>query len=396
MENYKVVLAAPIKTVVPVIKVVGNSCNMRCGYCFYHTEDQGIGSRMELDLLEKFIGEYLSIFHGDVCFNWHGGEPLLAGMNFFEKIVEYEYLYRTQHSTIHNTVQTNGVLLNSEWAAFFKEHNFGVGVSIDGNKENHDLFRKATGEASVFQATLSGIEILRRHGIEPGIIQTVTHSSVKYIKETFGFFAHELKCKHLGVNFFLDPNNLNPDMIGESLTNEDFVELFSTYFEQWIEEDNAEFSVRELDNFICGVVGKRTTSCNWNGGCAAFICVDFNGDVYASCDRMSCRSDVIIGDIKKQHLLEILNGEKRLSYLKLVNKVPDDCILCEWLNACRNGCAADREESPGGKYLLCSGRQILFERIRDRLLEIKIIKKGGERVWLGDHNVVIPQLSVAP
>jgi len=377
----EVVLAAPVKTVVPVVKVVGNSCNARCSYCFYHMEDQTIGSVMKLTLLEKFIKEYLEIFQGDVCFNWHGGEPLLAGIDFFRKIVEYENLYRSSTSSIHNTVQTNGVLLNREWAVFFKQHDFGVGVSVDGDKESHDLFRKTASGASIFSATLRGIEILREHGLEPGIIQTVTHTSVKRAEGDFDFFAHELKCKHWGINFFSDPHGSNPDMKGESFTNEDLIQLMTVYLEKWTEEGDAEFYIRELDNLICGITGKRTISCNWNGSCAAFICVDFDGTVHASCDRMSSRPEAVIGNVEQQPLLEILNGEKRQSYLWRVNEIPDSCERCEWLNACRNGCAADREGKLGGKYLFCSGRKILFEKVKDFVgAQVISEQKGGERV----------------
>lgn len=373
-EKETIVLTAPMRTIVPVIKVAGDSCNMRCLYCFYHLHDQTPGKVMPASLLEKFIGEYLEIFPGEICLNWHGGEPLLAGIHFFEKIVEFEEKYNREERPIRNTIQTNGTLISEAWASFFLEHRFGVGVSIDGGEKSHSRFRKMVSGKSSFTRTLRGIELLRSAGIEPAVIQTVTHSNTEMAiaKENFAFFFEELKIQQLGINFFHDVGGTNNDVVGESVTSDDIVRLLKTYFECWLAHNDSHIRIREIDHLISGVMGKRATTCNWSGSCTGFFCLDADGTVYPSCDRMSGRNDLAIGNLWNTPLREILNGRKRVDYAERVNAMPSACHKCRWLLACYNGCALHREESPIGRYLFCDAREQLFEYVERRLKEFSV------------------------
>lgn len=363
----------------PVIKVVGMSCNLRCTYCFYHTRDQSIGNVMSLSLVEKFIREYLELFCGEICLNWHGGEPLLAGVEFFEKVVEYESRYAGPQHKIQNTVQTNGILINDNWAKFFKRNDFGVGVSIDGNQESHDRFRKTKNNRGSFRRALKGIETLRRHGIDPGIIQTVVSQSSAETARNFHFLVKELECPHLGINFFVDQDGVNAEMVGCSVTNKDMEKIMRDYFELWLQCDDPQLRIREIDNIICGVMDKRATTCIWNGSCANFICLDFNGNIYPFCDRMSHRDDLIIGNLGKSSLREILNSRERLKHIKAISELPEDCLNCEWLNACRNGCPSQRTEGLAGRYIFCAARKALFEYIGKRVAELTPETNGNKK-----------------
>ncbi len=374
-----VVLAAPTKMIIPVIKVVGMSCNLRCTYCFYHARDQLVGNVMSLSLVEKFIREYLELFSGEICLNWHGGEPLLAGVEFFEKVVEYESQYAGPQHKIQNTIQTNGILINDNWAKFFKRNDFGVGVSIDGDQQSHDRFRKTKNNRGSFRRVLKGIETLRRHDIDPGIIQTVVSQNSAETTRNFHFLVKELKCAHLGVNFFVDQDGVNAEMIGCSVTNKDMEKIMRDYFELWLQCDDPQLRIREIDNIICGVTGKRATTCIWNGSCANFICLNFNGNVYPFCDRMSNRDDLIIGNLGKSSLREILNSRGRIKHIEAVNELPEDCLNCKWLNACRNGCPSQRTEGLAGRYIFCDARKALFEYVEKRVAELTPETNGNEK-----------------
>jgi uncharacterized protein len=345
---------------------------MRCSYCFYHARSQLKTIVLSDFLLEKFIKEYLDIFTGRICFNWHGGEPLLAGINFFKKIVEYEKKYSDGSQEIHNTVQTNGTLITKDWARFFHDNAFGVGVSLDGTMDMHDRFRKTVGQGSSFKKVLRGINLLRETGLDPAVIQTLSHSnsSADAIVKSFNFFFKELRICHLGLNFFCDIDGSNKEMDGESVSDEDFIRIMETYFECWLEFGNPNVCIREIENFISGVVGKRGTTCNWNGTCTGFFCLNADGTVYSFCDRMSNNENAIIGNINEHSLRDILNSKKRISCAALANKMPDQCYACKWVRSCHNGCALHRTESPQGKYVFCEARKHIFAYTEKRINQL--------------------------
>lgn len=235
----EVILTAPMRLMVPIIKVVGDFCNLRCTYCFYHTRDQQTYHVMKKDLLERFLAQYMDLFGGNLMFIWHGGEPLLAGRNFFENVVVTQArLHRSHHSSVVNLIQTNATLVDEQWARFFKEHEFRVGVSLDGDAESHDRFRKKYDGQGSFEEVRRGIEILRHHGLEPGIIQTLTHETIPRVREDFRFFTDILGAKGWGTNHYLDLQKMNERMSEQTITPQELTEYLKALIDLWLEEDN--------------------------------------------------------------------------------------------------------------------------------------------------------------
>lgn len=362
----QVILTAPLKAMVPIIKVAGDFCNLRCRYCFYNTKDQSTPHVMRDELLEKFISDYMELFTGNLLFIWHGGEPLLAGLPFFEKVLALQVKYFRAGQKIRNTIQTNATLIDDEWARFFKMHGFGVGVSLDGDKESHDRFRLSYGGRGSFDQVTKGIAILRRHGVEPGIIQTLTHANVGRAKEDFHFFADILGIKSWGVNDYLDIESINRAMLNQTITNEELTKYLKTYVDFWLAQDDTDLRIREIENFIYGVFGKQAPNCTFNGTCTAFFCLEYDGRIYP-CDRLSNRSDLLFGNLAQQSLLEILNGPTRLKYAEAVNSLHPDCAVCEWQKACHNGCTMHRVGGVGGKYYYCETRKAIFAYLKEKV-----------------------------
>lgn len=361
-----VILTSPLKVMVPIIKVVGDFCNLRCRYCFYNPVDQSTRYVMSDELLEKFLGQYMGLFTGHLIFIWHGGEPLLAGLPFFQKVVDLQTKNLRDGQIIQNTIQTNATLVDAEWAEFFKAHGFRVGVSLDGDKENHDHFRLNHGGGGSFDRVMRGIEILRRHGIEPGIIQTLTHDNVSRAKEDFNFFANVLGTKSWGVNDYLDVAGVNKAMLDQTITNEELTQFLKTYIDLWLVQDNPNLRVREIENFISGVFSKRAPNCTFNGSCTGFFCLEYDGRVYP-CDRLSNRPELLFGDLSQQSLLEILNGPTRLRYAEDVNSLHPECAVCEWQKACHNGCTMHRVDGIRGKYYYCETRKAIFAYLKEKV-----------------------------
>ena len=91
--------------------------------------------------MSSYIQQYIQQQDTDVIhFAWQGGEPTLLGVDYFRKVIELQRKY-ANGKRIENAFQTNGVLLNDEWANFFAEHHFLIGISIDGPRELHDAYR---------------------------------------------------------------------------------------------------------------------------------------------------------------------------------------------------------------------------------------------------------------
>jgi len=361
-----VILTSPLKVMVPIIKIMGDFCNLRCRYCFYNTTDQLTRHVMSDELLEKFLVQYMKLFTGRLIFIWHGGEPLLAGLHFFQKIVDLQNREFKEGHVIQNTIQTNATLIDDSWAEFFKTYDFRVGVSLDGDKESHDHFRLNHGGEGSFDHVMQGIKILRRHGVEPGIIQTLTHDNVPRVKEDFDFFANILGAKGWGINDYLDVAGVNRAMLDQTVTNEELTQFLKTYINLWLTQDDPSLRVREIENFISGVFGKMAPNCTFNGFCTGFFCLEYDGRVYP-CDRLSNRPEFLFGNLSQQSLVEILNGQTRLKYAEEINFLHPDCAVCEWQKACHNGCTMYRIGGIRGKYYYCETRKEVFAYLKEKV-----------------------------
>jgi len=349
---------------VPLIKVVGHGCNLKCDYCFYYASNQSNINVMSLKLLEKFFYEYFELFSSrDVMFLWHGGEPLLAGLSFFEQVIDLQKQYTKRGQPIKNDIQTNATLVDDEFANFFKRYNFRVGVSLDGNKSTHDRFRKNKNGIGSFEKTLMGIKILQEHGINPGVLQVVTKDTVSQAKENFHFIVDELGIKSIAVNAFLYKEGINKEMTSQTVSNEDFTDFLKMYIDLWLERDDPDLRIREIENFLAGVLGKQAPTCNFNGLCTRFFCLNNDGKIYP-CDAFSNREDLVLGNLSKQSLMEIFNSAKARKYVKEVHKYPLKCMNCEWFNACHNGCTYHRMGGISGKYYYCPTRKNIFKYMK--------------------------------
>ena len=350
----------------PIIKVVGDYCNNRCGYCFYHNLDQKSRKKMSFELLESLIRQHAELVSGNLSFIWHGGEPLLAGLSFFQEVVRLQELLIPSNRSVRNSIQTNGTLITDEWATFFKENNFRVGVSLDGNEKSHDLFRVTHSGLGTFNNTVRGLEILRRHGIEPSVIQTITQSNASRVEEDFKFFVEDLGLGSFCINPYLDLSESNDFMRGQSLSNDELTQILTDYLSLWMNRDDETLRIREVDNFLAGVCDKRARTCSFNGTCHLFYTIDYDGGVYP-CDRLSGDDQFRFGTLDGQTLQDIFHSEKWQDFIHKTRKLPDDCVLCEWKDSCNNGCTGHRVGGIDGKYFFCRSRKEVFTNIELRM-----------------------------
>ncbi len=362
MKN-KVILTSPLPVMSPIIKITGNFCNLKCDYCFYNSKNQNNRTVMDVGLLEKFLKEYFELFRGNLRLTWHGGEPLLAGLNFFEKIVEFQRRCSHRQDAILNTLQTNGTLINEEWATFFKKNNFYVGVSLDGIEKCHDFFRKDKCGNGSFQRVTRGIRILREHGVPVSVLATITKCNARYVEENLRFFAETLGIKNIGNSVFCPDGNERMAQFG--IQPQELTDYLKKAIDFWWEKNDPNFRIREIENYLAGIIGKEASLCLFNGWCSSFFCVEFNGEVYP-CDRLSGNKEFLFGDLRIQHLGDILNSRQRFNHAEKAKFLHADCMACKWKNCCNNGCMALRDGS--GKFRFCETRKAIFDYLSRKIV----------------------------
>jgi uncharacterized protein len=154
------------KPFVVMAKPVGPVCNLECSYCYYlettrfYTHPHQF--RMTDALLETYVRQYIATSPGPaVLFVWHGGEPTLAGLDFYRHAVELQKRYLPQGWTCWNNLQTNGILLDDEWCSFLADAHFDIGLSIDGTRWLHDAYRKDPQGRGTYERVVPAIRRLQ-------------------------------------------------------------------------------------------------------------------------------------------------------------------------------------------------------------------------------------------
>lgn len=353
--------------VTPIVKIVGDYCNLRCRYCFYATLNQSTPTIMSRDILSKVISQFMRWggTSSEIHFIWHGGEPLLAGIDFFEDIVALQKKYNTNDRKIKNSVQTNATLINEEWANFFSENHFGVGVSIDGTPELHDTNRINVSGEGTFSKVVEGVKALRERGVNVSAIMVVTRDSLRLdMEEIFRTFL-DLGIYSFGFNPYFEPNPARDHSFNEAyfITPDEYTEFLKRAIDIWIETNNESVRVREIDQFVAALMGIRPSSCSFNGTCAQYISVNYDGSVYP-CERIPRTANNYYGSIESQTLPDILQSTTRRIFEIEVMSVPSECQQCPLFPFCHNGCTHHRVN---GKYYFCETRKEVFHYVKEKI-----------------------------
>lgn len=361
---------------ITIIKPIGNFCNLRCLYCFYAHLDQGHLKRMSFDLLKKLIKDLSEIGNSKVTVIWHGGEPLLAGLEFYRLVVEEQNRYTNVQ--FDNRLQTNAILLDREWIAFFKENGFGIGISLDGTRQIHDQHRKDAQCRPTFDRIMKNIGLMKEVDLKFGLIQTTTAKSIPSMQESQEFFYHELGLRSWNVNF-VDEKSCQESVSSDAsiaLSNNDLWQVYDKLIDFWLIANDRSLIIDELDQFVAAALDRKPSCCHFSGCCGNFSCVDYNGLVYP-CDRLCSEPKDVIGDLREASMSEIMNGDKARKFRVEARALHKDCLVCVWQPFCNNGCTAMRDNND--KYRHCDVRQKIFNRVRVIVDNQK--KKGG------DYNV---------
>lgn len=356
-----------------LMKPASGDCNLRCRYCFYHDEmcnrTHSSYGRMSLETLEQIISKAMAESEGQCTFGFQGGEPTLAGLPFFEHVVALQKKYSRPGLRVYNALQTNGTLLNEEWAAFLGENHFLVGLSLDGDESLHNLYRVDAAGRGTFSRVEAAAELLRRHQVEFNILTVVTAQTAKNIRRIYRYFQRK------GFDYqqyipCLDP--LDAPRGGEkySLTPELYGKFLVTLFDLWYEDRCAGRQVynRYFENLLGICLGRQPEACGMLGHCGIQYAVEADGSVYP-CDFYML-DGYCLGNFADHTLTEMDEKRREIRFLERSAEIAEECKRCPWFSLCRGGCRRDRVELSGGALGLnyfCPAFRVFFAHAAPKL-----------------------------
>ncbi len=369
-------------------KPAGSRCNLSCSYCYYLEKkkmyDETAGFCMSDDLLDLFTRQYIEAqTMPEVLFTWHGGEPLLRPLSFYEKALELQRRYAGGRRT-DNCIQTNGTLLNDEWCRFFRDNGFLVGISIDGPRRFHEPMRGAS-----FDRVLRGIDLLEKHGVEWNAMAVVNSQNVDCPVEFYRFFK-SIGCRFLqftpvvermDCTHSLMPGTVEGGMItSTSVSAGQWGRFLCGLFDEWLRADVGEIFVQLFDATLANWAGVPPGICSLAPVCGHSAVLEHNGDLY-SCDHFVF-PDYKLGNIRRDTITSMMYGQRQIAFGNAKRlSLPRQCRECGFLFACNGECpknrfVRDRYGNPGLNYL-CSGYHRFFSHAAPYMDYMKAELDGG-------------------
>ena len=385
-------------------KPMGPVCNLACEYCFYLEKKalfgEGENFRMPDTILSAFIQDYIVSQPTPVVeFVWHGGEPTLAGLDFFRKVVREQKPYAAE-KTIRNSLQTNGTLLTDEWCAFLKKNNFMVGISLDGPREIHDAYRRTRAGKGTFADVMRGLKLLQNHGVDYNVLACVARDTAKKPLEVYSFMksegieyiqftpviermsdeAGQQRGLSLAGPAALDREEKQVQVTPWTVVPEEYGDFLIAICEDWVRHDVGKVFVMNFEWALNTWIGNPSPVCIHAEQCGRAVVIEHNGDVYA-CDHCVF-PEYKLGNIAHKTLADMV--EKSLDKGFGITKetaLPGWCRDCPVLRACRGGCPKHRFiKAPSGEpglHYLCEGYRKFFLHIRKYLKAITTLLENG-------------------
>ncbi len=386
-------------------KPSGATCNLDCAYCFFLSKEllyPGSRFRMADEMLERYIRQLLEAHQTpQVQVAWQGGEPTLMGLDFFRRSVAYVEQYRKPGTQIEYTIQTNGTLIDDDWAAFFRQHNFLVGISIDGPRAMHDAYRVDKGGQPTFDRVMRGLGYLQKHGVETNTLTTLHHANADHPAQVYRFLRDDCGSRfqqyipiierlgHTDADAGNHPVTLSPPhpvtsspwtswrdrplytQAGElvtdrSVTAEQYGRFLIGVFEEWVRRDVGRVFVQVFDVALAAWAGLPPGLCIFEETCGTALALEHTGDLF-SCDHF-VEPRHYLGNIREDDLVLLVGSEQQMRFgLAKRDTLPHYCRSCQVRFVCNGGCPKDRfirtpDGEPGLNYL-CEGYKTFFTHI---------------------------------
>jgi uncharacterized protein len=389
-------VAAPDPFVV-MAKPMGPICNLECKYCYYLDKAALYPStknfRMPNEVLVEYVRQYIASQAGpEVNFAWQGGEPTLLGVDYFRRVVELQNCF-ADGKKIGNAIQTNGTLLDEEWCAFFRENSFLVGVSVDGPKELHDRYRVDKGDRSTFDKVMTGIELLKRHGVEFNTLTVLHRDNVKHPHAVYDFLKRigstflqfiPLVERRSGVGLAEPPlgraSLFETEVTPWSLLPKDFGEFLVAMFHEWVRRDVGRTFVQLFDVALSNWMGLGSPLCLFAETCGRAVALEHNGDVY-SCDHY-VYPRYQLGNVLNADIVSMVSSSKQLEFgATKSDSLPAYCKRCDVRFACNGECPKNRfvktPDGEAGLNYLCEGYRHFFRTVDPYMRAMASLLRAG-------------------
>ena len=379
---------------------MGPACNLSCAYCFY-TEKEALFSRNEAfgmsnEVLEQYIKNYIMVSGApEVSFVWQGGEPTLRGLDFFRKAVQLQEKY-AGNKRILNSLQTNGTLLDDNWGKFLKEHDFLVGISIDGPERIHDRYRLDKSGRGSFQQVMKGLSYLRKYEIPFNALCCVTRESAYQAKEIYDFFreqgiafiqfipiverARNPEAERLGLRLGCPASREEVEVTDWSVEAEAYGAFLIQVFDQWVRKDVGQIHVMNFEWALSSWMGLPSTVCVFAKECGSALVVEHDGSVY-SCDHY-VYPEHRLGNLMTDRTASMIQSDKQKTFgMAKKEALPRYCRNCPAEFACHGECPKHRFiKTPDGKNglnYLCAGYQKYFRHIHPYMKAMRQLIENG-------------------
>lgn len=358
-----------------LIKPASANCNIDCKYCFYkclssHREEYSKGF-MSYETLDTLVREAIAYADGSLTFAFQGGEPTLAGIDFFKKAIDLQEKYNEKNLNIENTIQTNGLLIDDEWAKFLSENNFLVGLSLDGPRKMHDRYRKDAKGNDTFERIMQSVKLLEKHHVDYNIVTVVTNETAKQAAFLYKFwkrnnypFVQFIPCmdevKRQDDTDKCSSYAVEPKQYGKFLC-----EMFDLWYADFTVGEAMD--IRMFSNLAQMAAGFQAEECGMNGCCNCYFVVEGDGSVYP-CD-FYCMDEWKLGNVN-DGFAQMKASKKAEAFVDVSKPVCGNCKECPYFSLCRGGCRRWREPFVDGKpglNKLCVAYQMFFEHAAERI-----------------------------
>lgn len=357
-------------------------CNINCDYCFYLQKQDLFKSspkqksvyQMNDDVLRSYIKNYInSQPTPEVEFTWQGGEPTMVGLSFFEKVIAYQQQF-AKGKMIRNSLQTNGILLDEKWCQFLKQHNFLVGLSIDGPEHLHNAYRVTNTGKPTFKLVMRAIELLQKHHVEFNTLTVINNINVKeplavyqFLKEIGSTFHQYIPVvesqNYQGVGNIntLTVNNDCSALLPFSVDASEYGDFMNSIFDEWVRNDVSQVYIQMFESALAAWAGYQSSLCIFRKTCGDALVIEQNGDIY-SCDHYVYK-DHLLGNIKFDKLDKLVSSKQQKRFAREKSQLSSDCQACDYQFACYGGCPKHRllRDSEGKAHnVLCAGYKKIF------------------------------------
>ncbi len=307
-------------------------------------------------VLETFVRQYIEAQSmPDVLFTWHGGEPTLAGLPFYRRVLKFQRQYG-HGMRIANALQTNGTLLTDEWSRFLAQHGWLVGLSIDGPQSMHDEGRRTRSGAPTFDRVMRAADLLNKYHVEWNVMATVNRANLQHPQAFYRFFRDTLKCRFI---------QFTP--VGEELESEAWGDFLCGVYDEWVRSDVGSVFVQMFDATLANWVGETPGVCSMSRTCGHAAVIESNGDVYM-CDHFVDSAHRLGNIMEGDTIASLLYSRRQIQFGKDKElSLPRQCKACRWLFACRGECprlrTATTADGESGLNRLCAGYRKFFSHV---------------------------------